>query len=187
MPHPTRTESAVPSHADGGLQLGLGLGAVVLGAALLAQLWLPVALPVSLAVVLWVAAIAVVFGLLALRSGLLWARARRTARRFGPHAWAGVCLQPERELRLRVLVVDPGTGVHLVTPGGRPVAAWSFEELRSATVEPLHIHRRLHPGLHVRRGGEIVGRVAFPGRVSGFRYDAAWFAAVAINARLAPG
>jgi hypothetical protein len=185
MPNPTRTDSAVPSHVDGRLQLGLGLVGVVLGAALLVQLWLPTSFPVSLAVVFWLGGMAVVFGLLALRSGLAWARARRTARRFGPHAWAGVCLQPEHELRLRLLVVDPATGVHLVTPGGRPVAGWTFAELRSATVEPVHIHRRLHPGLYVRRGGEIVGRVAFPGRVSGFRYDTAWLAATAIDARLA--
>jgi hypothetical protein len=188
MSNPTRAGSTLPSHVDGRLQLGLGLVGVLVAAAVVVQLWAPVLFfPVALAVELWIGGMAAVFGLLAVRSGLVWARARRTARRFGPHAWAGVCLQPEHELRLRLLVVDPATGVQLLTPGGRPVAGWTFAELRAATVEPLYIHRKLHPGLHLRRGGEVIGRLAFPGRVAGFRYDATWFAAVAINDRVRAG
>jgi hypothetical protein len=127
-----------------------------------------------------------VFGLLALRSGVVWALARRTARRSPTCVWAGVCLQPEHELRLRVLVAD-ADGVALLRPGGRPVGRWTWADLASAAVEPLHIHRRLHAGLLLRTGREVVCRVAFPGRVSGFRYDVAWFAAAAITGGVRPG
>ena len=184
MANPTRTGPIGPSHVDGGLQFGLGLIALVLGAAVLVQLWVPLLFfPVALLIELWVGGMAVAFGLLGVRSGLVWARAKRTARRAGPDVWAGVCLQPEHELRLRVLVVG-ADGVALLTPGGRPLGRWGWAELRGAAVEPLFLHRRLHPGLHLRTDREVACRVAFPGRVSGFRYDVAWRAAAAIAARL---
>jgi hypothetical protein len=181
MSNPPPADPIGPSHVDGGLQLGLGLLCLVVGAAVLVQVWVPLLVfPVALLVELWVAGLAVLFGLLALRSGLVWARARRTARRAPTGIWAGVCLQPEHELRLRLLVVD-ADGVALREPGGRLVSRWAWAELTAATVEPLHIHRRLHPGLLLRAGSGVVCRVAFPGRVSGFRYDVAWFAAAAIG------
>jgi hypothetical protein len=178
------TDPVGPSHVDGRLQLVLGLLGLVVGAAVLVQVWVPLLFfPVALAVELWVGGMAVVFGLLALRSGLVWARARRAARRSPTCVWAGVCLQPEHELRLRVLVVD-AEGVALLGPDRRLVTRWAWAELTAASVEPLHIHRRLHPGLLLRAGGEVVCRVAFPGRLSGFRYDVAWFAATAITGGL---
>jgi hypothetical protein len=181
------TDPVGPSHVDGRLQLALGLLGLVVGAAVLVQAWVPVLrFPVALVVELWVAGLAVVFGLLALRSGLVWTRARRTARRSPTCVWSGVCLQPEHDLRLRVLVVD-AEGVALRGAGGLLVSRWAWAELTGASVEPLHIHRRLHPGLLLRAGGEVVCRVAFPGRVSGFRYDVAWFAAAAVSGGLRPG
>jgi hypothetical protein len=184
MANPTRTDPVGPSHVRGGLQLGLGLLALLVGAALLVQVWLPLLFfPVALLIELWIGGMAVVLGLLAVRSGLVWVRAKRTASRLDPGAWAGVCIQPEHELRLRVLVVG-ADGVALLTPGGRPVGRWGWAELRGVRVEPLFLHRRLHPGLLLHTEHGAVCRVAFPGRVSGFRYDIAWFAAAAVGAGL---
>src|SRR3954454_8731191 len=157
MSNPPRTDPVGPSHVDGRLQLALGLLALVVGAAVLVQVWVPLLFfPVALLVELWVAGLTAVFGLLALRSGLVWALARRTARRSATLAWAGVCLQPEHELRLRVLVVD-ADGVALRRPGGRLVARWAWAELRAAAVEPLFIHRRGHAGAHLRTPDGVGG------------------------------
>src|SRR4051794_40776460 len=125
MSNPPRTDPVGPSHVDGRLQLALGLLALVVGAAVLVQVWVPLLFfPVALLVELWVAGLTAVFGLLALRSGLVWALARRTARRSVTLAWVGVCRQPEHELRLRVLVVDAtasrcGGRAGAWSPGGR--------------------------------------------------------------------
>jgi hypothetical protein len=66
MANPTRTDPVGPSHVRGGLQLGLGLLALLVGAALLVQVWLPLLFfPVALLIELWIGGMAVVLGLLA--------------------------------------------------------------------------------------------------------------------------
>ncbi len=123
-------------------------------------------------------------GIFSTNAGIQRLRARRAAARYGPHHWAGVCVQPERYLLLRILLVDDA-GVHLLTMRGRRLVNWPWPAITKATATNVQFRRRTPAGLMLHTTDRSLPTLAFPTRFGvGMSASSAASAATAITARL---
>jgi hypothetical protein len=73
-----------------------------------------------------------------------------------------VCFLAENPYSVRVLVVHPTDGVHVLSLGGRPLAAWPWGAVQDVEVAPVMFMGRPRTGLLVKVLGDW-HRLVLPG------------------------
>jgi hypothetical protein len=96
-----------------------------------------------------------VAGVLILQPGVWrWRAARVVARRYGDQDIAAVCRLPENSLFVRLLVVHPTDGLHVLMLDGSPMATWPWTDVHAADVSEVKLLVRRWTALVVDAGGE---------------------------------
>jgi hypothetical protein len=147
----TRTPDE-PSHRA---QIVAGLALIALSVPFLGSLAGLGVLPAPGAIGQRIALVLAVAGLGVLQPGVWrWRAARAVARRYGDQDFAAVCRLPDDLLLVRLLVVHPTDGLHLLALDGSPIAIWPWPDVRAAEVDEVRMLVRRWTGLVVEAGGE---------------------------------
>jgi hypothetical protein len=117
------------------LQVACGLALIVLSLPFLGSLAGLGVLPAPGAIGQRIAVVLAAVGAIVLQPGLWrWRAARVVARRYGDQDVAVVCRLPDDPLFVRLLVVHPTDGLHVLMLDGSPMATWSWADVRAAEV-----------------------------------------------------